>query len=142
MLENILGNGLLVAEGNIQKKQKRIIQPAFSIPAIRELTPIFFSHANAFVKKLDGLLNKTKGPSDIPFIEGQNAYCSRLSLKNRPAFDIFHWFGRLTLDIIGEAARWEFWISFYSTSNKQDFFNGLQSSQPIVAKRSRMQKPL
>lgn len=102
-LENLLGNGVLVAEGDIHRRQRKIIQPAFNVSAIRALTPVFFRHSNEFVTKLSQLIDETKGPSEEPTIEGQSLECARQSQPKKPAFDISHWFGRLTLDIIGDA---------------------------------------
>ncbi|MCO5549789.1 hypothetical protein L7F22_003263 [Adiantum nelumboides] len=102
-LDNLLGNGLLVAEGDIHRRQRKVIQPAFNVSAMRALTPLFFRHSNEFVAKLSQLIDETKGPSEEPVIEGQSVQSARQSEPKKPVFDISHWFGRLTLDIIGDA---------------------------------------
>lgn len=102
-LDNLLGNGLLVAEGDIHRRQRKVIQPAFNVSAMRALTPLFFRHSNAFVAKLTQIVNETKGPSEEPVIEGQSVQSAQKSQEQKPVFDISHWFGRLTLDIIGDA---------------------------------------
>ncbi|KAI9487912.1 cytochrome P450 [Zychaea mexicana] len=41
-ITRILGSGLLVSEGDIHKRHRKMLNPAFSIQAVRELTPILF----------------------------------------------------------------------------------------------------
>lgn len=102
-LDSLLGNGLLVSEGDVHRRQRKTIQPAFNVSAMRDLTPLFFRHANQFVAKLDKIIDATDGPAQQPFIEGQTVESARESQAKKPVLDISHWFGRLTLDIIGEA---------------------------------------
>ncbi|KEP46385.1 cytochrome P450 family protein [Rhizoctonia solani 123E] len=45
-LANVLGYGLLSAEGDIHKRQRRIMSPSFGPAQIRELVPIFWNKAN------------------------------------------------------------------------------------------------
>jgi cytochrome P450 len=92
-----------VAEGDVHKRQRKVIQPAFNVSAMRDLTPLFFRHANAFVAKLGEIVDASKGPLDTPFIEGQSVECAKESKEQKPALDISHWYGRITLDIIGDA---------------------------------------
>jgi hypothetical protein len=97
-LEELLGNGLLVAEGDVHKRQRRILQPAFSVSAIRNLTPTFFHHANRFAEVLGDLVDSTEGPSDEPKIPGQSALSSKESAKGKPVFDISFWLSKVTLE--------------------------------------------
>ncbi|KAI8138380.1 cytochrome P450 [Fennellomyces sp. T-0311] len=41
-LGRILGHGLLVSEGDVHRRQRKMLNPAFSLQAIRDLTPILF----------------------------------------------------------------------------------------------------
>ncbi|KAI7851986.1 cytochrome P450 [Circinella umbellata] len=41
-LGQILGHGLLVTEGDVHRRHRKMLNPAFSLQAIRELTPILF----------------------------------------------------------------------------------------------------
>ncbi|KAI9493584.1 cytochrome P450 [Zychaea mexicana] len=41
-LGRILGHGLLVSEGDLHRRHRKMLNPAFSLQAIRELTPILF----------------------------------------------------------------------------------------------------
>ncbi|KAI8137587.1 cytochrome P450 [Fennellomyces sp. T-0311] len=42
LLGRILGHGLLVSEGEVHRRQRKMLNPAFSLQAIRDLTPILF----------------------------------------------------------------------------------------------------
>ncbi|KAL5488430.1 hypothetical protein ACEPAI_6548 [Sanghuangporus weigelae] len=42
MIDNIIGKGLLWAEGDSHRRQRRTLSPAFTNAAIRTLTPVFF----------------------------------------------------------------------------------------------------
>ncbi|OSX55878.1 hypothetical protein POSPLADRAFT_1162597, partial [Postia placenta MAD-698-R-SB12] len=44
-IENLVGNGVLRAEGDSHKRQRKALTPAFSDAAIRRLTYIFFDSA-------------------------------------------------------------------------------------------------
>lgn len=45
-LGRILGYGILFAEGETHKRQKRIINPSFSTSHIKEMVPVFTQHAH------------------------------------------------------------------------------------------------
>jgi hypothetical protein len=45
MLKNLAGNGVLMAEHDVHRRQRRILNPAFSPAAIREMIPIFYAKA-------------------------------------------------------------------------------------------------
>ncbi|KAF9031343.1 cytochrome P450 [Hymenopellis radicata] len=81
-LGRIVGQGILVVEGNQHKHQRKIMNPAFANSHIRELTEIFLEKSaqlrdiwNAQIIEHDGILRT----------------------------DVLGWLGKLTLDIIGLA---------------------------------------
>lgn len=80
-MQNILGNGLLTAEGDTHKRQRKVLNPAFATGYIRDIVPIFSEKAADLV---DTLLEK---------------------LKSQPAegIEMFSYLSRTTLDIIGSA---------------------------------------
>ena len=45
LIGGVMGNGLLVAEGEVHRRQRRAIQPGFHTRAIKRLTPVFQQHA-------------------------------------------------------------------------------------------------
>ncbi|KEP48914.1 cytochrome P450 family protein [Rhizoctonia solani 123E] len=82
-LADVLGEGLLFAEGETHKRQRRIMNPAFGPVQVRELVPIFWQKSN---KLKDAWLNIIKSSSE-----------------GRIVIDVLPWLSRATLDIIGVA---------------------------------------
>ncbi|KAK2736743.1 hypothetical protein FQN55_001505 [Onygenales sp. PD_40] len=80
-LEQVLGNGILIAEGDVHRRQRRILNPAFSFRHVKDLYPIFWN----------------KGAEMVNAIEN--------SIKSQPSnvIQISSWASRTTLDIIGIA---------------------------------------
>ncbi|KAH7337785.1 cytochrome P450 [Rhizoctonia solani] len=80
-LASVVGDGLISAEGDVHKRQRRIMSPSFGPAQVRELVPIFWDRSN---KLRDIWL-------DI--------------LKERPegTINVLSWLSRATLDIIGAA---------------------------------------
>lgn len=79
----ILGEGVLLAEGNPHKVQRKALSPGFSIQSIKALTPIFWRKSLLLSKlwERDMLVAKTRSMS----------------------IEVLEWLNRTTLDIIGEA---------------------------------------
>jgi cytochrome P450 len=79
----ILGMGVLLAEGNPHKTQRKALAPGFSIQSIKALTPVFWRKALLLSKlwERDMLLENTRSKT----------------------IEILEWLNRATLDIIGEA---------------------------------------
>ena len=82
-MTRILGDGVLLAEGNPHKHQRKALAPGFSIQSIKALTPIFWRKALLLSKlwERDMLVEKTQSLS----------------------IEVLEWLNRTTLDIIGEA---------------------------------------
>ncbi|KIX03780.1 uncharacterized protein Z518_07333 [Rhinocladiella mackenziei CBS 650.93] len=82
-LGKVLGNGVLLAEGEEHKTQRKNLMPAFHFRHIKELYPIFWSKGQEMVE------------------------CIRAELKNssdsNPVVEVYGWGSRATLDIIGVA---------------------------------------
>ncbi|KDQ16690.1 hypothetical protein BOTBODRAFT_106698 [Botryobasidium botryosum FD-172 SS1] len=81
-LGDILGRGLLFAEGDDHKRQRRIMNPSFGPAQIRSLTPVFLDKSQEL---RDVLLKK--------ITESGSAYET----------DVLPWLSRATLDVIGIA---------------------------------------
>jgi len=79
----ILGEGVLLAEGDEHIHQRKALAPGFSIQSIRALTPVFWA------KSL--LLSKL----------WQDEFHEE-SVKSKPV-EVLEWLNRTTLDIIGQA---------------------------------------
>jgi hypothetical protein len=80
ILRLVLGDGLIVVEGDVHKSQKQILRGSFGTGPIKDLYPIFWDKSVALLKTLD---SKLKTSDDL----------------KRVAFG--RWCERVTLDIIG-----------------------------------------
>lgn len=79
----ILGEGVLLAEGDEHIHQRKSLAPGFSIQSIRALYPVFWQKSLLLTK-----LWKEEMDAD--------------SVKSKP-FEVLEWLNRTTLDIIGAA---------------------------------------
>ncbi|WFD29628.1 hypothetical protein MSPP1_000638 [Malassezia sp. CBS 17886] len=81
VLCGIMGDGLIVAEGGVHRRQKRAIQPGFSLRSVRKLMPTFQRHAQALA-----------------------VHCAQLARSGEALVDMHPLMGCATLDALGEAA--------------------------------------
>ncbi|GAC75785.1 cytochrome P450 CYP3/CYP5/CYP6/CYP9 subfamilies [Moesziomyces antarcticus T-34] len=113
VLRNFLGEGVLVVEGDIHKRQRKIIQPAFSVGAIRELNPIFMRYSRDLADKIGDMIDRSasatpgkkgEGADGInsPFV-AQPPKSLEVSKPGAPVLDVSWWTTRAALDIIGDA---------------------------------------
>jgi cytochrome P450 len=79
ILRAVLGDGLVVVEGDEHKFQRKHVSPAFSFRHIRDLYPIFWSKA-------------------IELID-----CVAAELQHDSVVEVNHWANKVTMDIIGLA---------------------------------------
>ncbi|KAG9006109.1 hypothetical protein FRB90_010035 [Tulasnella sp. 427] len=86
LLSRLLGDGIVFAEGEDHKRQRRIINPAFSTAGVRKLNPILRS-------KAEELCNRWLGLSSSP--PRSDGYTT---------IDINHWISRATFDAFMLAA--------------------------------------
>ncbi|KAJ7808868.1 cytochrome P450 [Mycena olivaceomarginata] len=90
-------DGLLTVEGDVHKRQRKILTPAFSSSHIKSLTPIFWDAA----QKLRDIWLHTASLADG---KETNESKSRSSVPSGYArVDVLKWLGRATLDAIGLA---------------------------------------
>jgi len=82
-LRIVIGDGLVVAEYEEHKRQRRILTPAFGVTHIRRITPHFWTKANQLVEVWK------------PLVESQP----------EEGIDVLKWMSRVTLDIIGLAGK-------------------------------------
>jgi cytochrome P450 len=76
-----LGDGLLVAEGEMHKRQRKVLTPAFAVGYVREIVPIFWDKATALADKLQ----------------------ARVASQTPQGIDVDRDISLATLDIIGSA---------------------------------------
>ncbi|KAJ7700852.1 cytochrome P450 [Mycena rosella] len=81
-LSRIVGPGILVAEGDDHRQQRKILNPAFGAPQVRELTSIFVEKS----------------------VELRDIWAAQASNSGGTArVDVLSWLSKATLDIIGLA---------------------------------------
>lgn len=125
-LSNLLGEGVLTTEGDIHKRQRKIVNPTFSQASVRDFLPLFFRHAHALSKHLHAFVHEERKAQDDQTPSRRISLAKELSpaLLNAmtsdgdenaelpdgnggPApsvVDVLHWTSRTTLDVIGESA--------------------------------------
>ncbi|KAL5498061.1 hypothetical protein ACEPAH_2992 [Sanghuangporus vaninii] len=85
-LARLLGDGILVTEGDKHRQQRRIMNPSFGPSSIRNLTPIFLEKA---------LQLRDIWKSEVMAESGKT--------ENGKVIDVLSWLSRTTLDVIGLA---------------------------------------
>lgn len=101
-LRHILGDGLIIVEGDVHKFQRKNIMPAFTFRAIKDLYPIFWEKS-------------------IQLTQGVNQQLAeggvQKSAEGETIVEINHWANQVTMDIIGMAAMGR---DFQALKNGQD----------------------
>ena len=99
----ILGEGVLFAEGEDHKRQRKILLPAFSPPALRALTPVFFSSSYQLRDKWTAMIaDGTVDERAYKDSDTSKANAEKSADSNSSAvIEVANWMSRLTLDIIG-----------------------------------------
>ncbi|KAJ6457452.1 cytochrome P450 [Mycena vitilis] len=80
-LSRMVGPGVLVAEGDVHRQQRKIMNPAFGAPQVRELTGIFVQKS----------------------VELREILAAQTAKSGVIRVDILSWLSKATLDIIGLA---------------------------------------
>ena len=98
-LTRILGVGILVAEGEEHKIQRKNLMPAFAYRHVKDLYPVFWSKSRELVQCLSQASDATRVPNE-----------KTATVRNPPdnadehapgIIDVGNWTSRATLDIIG-----------------------------------------
>ncbi|TYJ59084.1 hypothetical protein B9479_000073 [Cryptococcus floricola] len=98
ILGDMLGNGLVVAEGSDHRKQRKALSPSFSPNSIKGMVPIFFDKAYELKGRLLGLVDDDEESQASPTPpKGQDKQ------PNGRKIDMLKWTGKATLDVIGLA---------------------------------------
>ncbi|CAJ0896470.1 3287_t:CDS:2, partial [Entrophospora sp. SA101] len=90
-LKNIIGDGILLVDGDVHKKQRKLMNPLFSNHSVRNMIPTFTKISNT-LKDLwkDEIKNSQNVNNDID--------------KKCAIIDVGHYMGRASLDIMGIVA--------------------------------------
>ncbi|KAK9355127.1 cytochrome P450 [Lipomyces doorenjongii] len=102
----IIGDGLLNAEGDSHKRQRKLLMPAFSFGHIKSLTPVFVEKSLALSKHIARMLDNDAAVSD-----------DKLSTPGEKIIDIDPLVHATTLDIIFKAG---FGTEFNALENEDD----------------------
>ena len=87
-LRHILGDGLIIVEGESHKFQRKHLMPAFSFRHIKDLYPMMWTKAQALIDRIS--LDIQEHPA-----KSQDITTGTVEIKN--------WASKITLDIIGVA---------------------------------------
>lgn len=119
-LGRILGIGILLAEGDEHKRQRKNLMPAFAYRHIKDLYPVFWSKSREMVELLKGAAKST-----VPATEKQGAAVhdpekdSADVVKHAPGIiEVGDWTSRATLDIIGVSGMGRDFDSLHNPTNK------------------------
>lgn len=86
LISSLIGCGMLAAEGQMHKRQRRVATPAFSIQNLRALVPLVFRKGDELKNKWIELAVEQSGHNKEPL-----------------ELDVCHWVSRATFDVIGVA---------------------------------------
>ncbi|CAJ0903116.1 12257_t:CDS:2 [Entrophospora sp. SA101] len=87
-LNRILGEGILAVDGDVHKRQRKLMNPSFSHNSIRDMIPAFTRVSNAL--------------KDIWKYEIKNSQNFNNDINKKSAIiDVGHYMGRVSLDVIG-----------------------------------------
>ncbi|MCJ1237413.1 hypothetical protein MMC14_005398 [Varicellaria rhodocarpa] len=111
-LGRLLGDGILVAEGNVHKTQRKHLMPAFAFRHIKDLYPIFWSISCEMVRAVNDEVQKeaAKAPMSIDPEKASANLSAVIALDN--------WLSRATLDIIGMAGMGHNFDSIHNPDNE------------------------
>ncbi|KIK60889.1 hypothetical protein GYMLUDRAFT_597826 [Collybiopsis luxurians FD-317 M1] len=78
------GRGLLWADGDVHKRQRKVMLPGFGTPEAKNFLPLFFSCVASMARRWSDILSTSEDQSHV--------------------FNVPEWASRATLDAIGQAA--------------------------------------
>ncbi|WWC91006.1 uncharacterized protein L201_005945 [Kwoniella dendrophila CBS 6074] len=111
-LLEMTGNGVLVAEGDIHKKQRKLLNPSFTPLNIKGMFDIFYDKSEQLKEKWSSLIenqdNDNNNKEDSTSLSSYGAASPTPpkpedKIKGTKKIDIMSWLGKATLDIIGLA---------------------------------------
>lgn len=100
-LERMLGNGVLTAEGDVHRRQRRVLNPAFGPAAIRDMSPVFYDKAYELQRKFNTFI-EDEAAADADVTSPTPAKdVDRVPGARK--IDVMRYLGQTTLDVIGVA---------------------------------------
>jgi hypothetical protein len=113
-LGRLLGIGVLLAEGDDHKTQRKNLMPAFAFRHIKEIYPIFFSKSRELVECVTEF--QAANPQGTPHPARTAKDTSPEHVKG--SIELGGWFSRATLDIIGVSGMGQDFNSLRNPNNK------------------------
>jgi cytochrome P450 len=123
-LTDLLGSGVLVAEGTAHRRQRRVLNPSFSPQSIRDVLPVFYDKAIELREKLLGIIEEdTNGDAaPSPMQESDRVLGGR-------KIDVMKFLGQCTIDVIGIAGfDYDFKALSQPKNELADSFNAIFSA--------------
>ena len=96
-LNDMLGNGVLIAEGADHRRQRKILNPAFSPAALREMVPIFLDKAYELKDKLQNMIDDESIEASPTPPKAEDV------VPGARKIDVMRYLAQATLDVIGIA---------------------------------------
>lgn len=116
-LGRILGVGILLAEGDEHKIQRKNLMPAFAFRHIKDLYPVFWSKAKEMT---DGISESISKPTEQTngFAHDEEKTASSAPNDLSGTVEVGNWSSRATLDIIGLSGMGQDFNSLQDESNE------------------------
>jgi cytochrome P450 len=100
----MLGKGLLIAEGADHRRQRRVLNPAFSPAAVKEMIPIFYDKATELKEKLQMIIEDDS-------IEASPTPATEIDkVQGGKKMDVSKWIAQATLDVYASSTESDFRI--------------------------------
>ncbi|KAK7952467.1 Cytochrome P450 [Apiospora aurea] len=97
----ILGIGVLLAEGDQHKVQRKNLMPAFAFRHIKDLYPVFWQKSREAVQAMTQEL--IEGVNKLAAAQNGGTGVKSSTRKGWASFEVSEWASRATLDIVGVA---------------------------------------
>ncbi|KAL6709911.1 hypothetical protein ACN47E_000696 [Coniothyrium glycines] len=115
-LGRLLGVGILLAEGDEHKRQRKLLMPAFSFRHVKDLYPIFWNKSQEMTNEISAAIKNNPEKSSV--------------------VEIRDWASRATLDIIGVAGMGQDFDSLINPENElfqtyRKIFSGSRGAQLV-----------
>jgi cytochrome P450 len=125
LITRLLGCGLLSAEGQVHKRQRRVATPAFSIQNMRTLVPVVFTTGNKLKDRLMEIIQESSSKEDA---------------REGVRLDMCHWVSRGTFDVIGLAGFDYHFNAIQNDSN--ELFNAYKDMFELALSQAQAMKTL
>lgn len=87
IIRSLLGNGLVVVEGDAHKNQKKALQPAFKVRDIKDFYFVFKRKTDELVSNLSSIIGSEKQPGDSPTVDlGSKLHAATLDIISLASF--------------------------------------------------------